>query len=51
MVELAIAVAVGLFAGAMVALRYIAPKTATTKDDELLAKAEKVEPIVNLLKK
>ena len=49
--EVAIAVVVGLFVGAMAALRYIAPKTATLKDDALLAKAEKVEPIVNLMKK
>lgn len=44
MLELVIAVASGLVAGAVVALKYIAPKTATKKDDELLALLEKVVP-------
>ncbi len=51
MLTTAIAVAVGLFVGAMAALRYIAPRTATKVDDELLAAGEKLEPIVEVLKK
>ncbi len=49
--ELAIAVAVGLFIGAVAALRYIAPRTKNTVDDAVLAAAEKVEPVVEMLKK
>ena len=51
MMELAIALAVGVFMGALVALRYIAPKTRNTKDDAVLAAAEKVAPFVETLKK
>lgn len=51
MIELIIAVGVGVFLGGLVALRYIAPKTATTKDDKVLAAAEKVAPFVETLKK
>lgn len=51
MMELAIAVAVGLFMGAIVALRYIAPRTKNTLDDKALAVAEKIEPFVEGIKK
>lgn len=44
MFELLVAVAVGLVVGAVAALKVIAPKTETTKDDELLALLEKVVP-------
>lgn len=44
MLELLIAVAAGLVAGAVAALKYIAPKTATKKDDALLALLEKAVP-------
>lgn len=49
--SLAIAVAVGVFLGAIAALRFIAPKTKTTADDKVLAVAEKVEPFVEGLVK
>lgn len=41
MLEIAIAVAAGIATGFVVALRYFAPKTKTTKDDALLAWMDK----------
>lgn len=51
MLSSALLVVVGLLSGVIVALRYIAPRTATKVDDEILAAAEKVEPLVDALKK
>ena len=50
MIELAIAVAVGLFLGALATLRYTAKKTATLKDDKVLELLEKIAPFVESLK-
>lgn len=41
-----IALALGLLAGAVAALKIIAPLTKTTKDDAVLEKLEKVEDVV-----
>lgn len=46
MLELIVAAVTGLVAGAVVALKYIAPKTATTKDDKALAYLEKAEALI-----
>jgi hypothetical protein len=51
MIELGIAVAVALFLGALAGLRYAASRTATTKDDKVLAFLEKIAPFVESLKK
>lgn len=44
MLETIVAVVGALVAGAVVALKVIAPKTATKKDDEILALLQKVLP-------
>lgn len=49
--ELIIGIAVALFAGGLVALRRIAPRTKNTKDDAVLAVAEKAAPFVESLDK
>jgi hypothetical protein len=49
MLALAIALVTGLLAGAVAALRIIAPATKTTKDDKLLEYAEKAETVVEKL--
>lgn len=46
MIELALTLVAGLVAGAIVALKYIAPKTKTTKDDKVLEVLEKAEPLL-----
>lgn len=46
MIELALAIAGGLVAGAVVALKIIAPRTATKKDDEILARLEALEKLL-----
>lgn len=46
MLELALTLLTGLVAGAVVALRYIAPKTATKKDDAVLEVLETAEKII-----
>jgi hypothetical protein len=52
MLELVLVLVVGLVAGLVVALGYIAPKTETKKDDELLALLEKYGmPVVTEVKK
>jgi hypothetical protein len=40
-----VSIAIGLLAGAVVALRYIAPKTKTSKDDAILARLEALEKL------
>lgn len=50
MFEVVATAVVGLVAGAIVALRLIAPKTKTKTDDEILAFAEKYQvPLESLL--
>lgn len=49
--SLVISVAVGLLAGAVVALKVIAPKTKTTVDDAVLARLEALEKIADGLVK
>ena len=49
--SLILSAAVGLIAGAVVALRVIAPKTKTTKDDEVLKRLEAVESVLGKLVK
>lgn len=49
--QLILGVAAGFLAGIVAALRVIAPLTKTTKDDKVLAAAEKVEEVVDGLKK
>lgn len=52
MLELAVVVLVGFVLGLVVALQFVAPKTATKKDDELLAFLEKYGvPVVEEVKK
>jgi hypothetical protein len=46
MLELAVTLVTGLVAGAIVALRFIAPKTKTLKDDKVLEVLEKAEPLL-----
>lgn len=46
-----IAAATGLLAGAIVALKAIAPKTSTTVDDKVLARLEALEALVEGLVK
>lgn len=49
--ELVLALAAGLVGGAVVALKVIAPRTSTTKDDAILARLEAVETLLkNLVK-
>jgi hypothetical protein len=43
-------IAAGVLAGGIAALKVIAPKTATTKDDEILARLEALEAIVEKLR-
>ena len=42
-------VAAGLVAGAVVALKVVAPLTATTKDNEVLARLEALEALLKKL--
>lgn len=49
--ELALAVIAGVIAGVIAALKIIAPKTKTTKDDKVLEAAEKAEPVVDLIRR
>jgi hypothetical protein len=51
MLELALAVAAGVLAGIVVALKVIAPLTKTTVDDKALQVAEKVKTVADLIKK
>lgn len=46
---LLIAIALGLLAGAVAALRVIAPATKTDKDDKVLADLEKVQDVADKL--
>lgn len=49
--SIVISVATGLLAGAVAALRIIAPKTASKTDDAVLARLEALEKIADGLKK
>lgn len=42
-------IALGVLAGAIVALKYIAPRTVTTVDDNVLARLEALEALVEKL--
>jgi hypothetical protein len=46
---LVVSVAIGLLSGAVVALRFIAPKTSSTVDDSILARLEALEKIAEQL--
>lgn len=50
MITLVISIAVSLFVGGVAALKFVAPKTKTDKDDKVLAALEKLEPLVEFLK-
>lgn len=47
--QLALSAAVGVIAGAIVALKYIAPKTKTDKDDKVLARLVQLEDALSRL--
>lgn len=47
--SLVLAVVAGVLAGAIAALKLIAPKTATTKDDDVLKRLEALEALAEKL--
>lgn len=48
-ISMLIALAAGLVVGAVAALKIIAPRTATPKDDAVLAKLEALEEVLKAL--
>lgn len=46
----ALLIAIAVFQGTELALKFIAPKTKTDKDDKILAAMEKADPVVQMLK-